>query len=1421
MIESMWRDRTIPFQVPSKKTLALCAGALCATWYLWDPIDLLEKIKLVALSAFAIEAVSSLTHQIKKSFNTLPIDNCGPYLKIFNQMVQSHSKNADEASQIAFKHVEEGSKEEIAFEAIRNKLKSGLIAEAKKELGKLLKAIEDQDLDKSIKGFQLMSEIHLEEGKYLEAAGILWYAKYLDKEGISHKKIDAQLDKIEHSFLRKATNQKGLFRGIEQSKLDQEKLRQVRETIKEEYQSIQLIEDNLERAKAFRFLYQQTITKKLKAFIDEIAQDVVKQMAEWEQKTPCDYALIGLGSLAREEMTPYSDFEFAILIDSEKEEDKEYFRLFTNLLHLRFINLGETLLPSLNINSLDWVYDTITPRGLSFDGSMPKACKTPLGKKNDKGVVYELIHNPEKMSQLQFIDVKESSYDRLWVLKKYHLPSILSACTFVTGSEKGLDLVSEYKEKVQNILEKDEGKQRAFDLMKDDLDNFKPNIEEESSGKHYNVKIDLYRLPNTMFDGLANYYCLNALSTWERIEELEERGIFTSKAAQDLKEMVMLSQELRLSTYISHNRQKDHLHINNQKDKLQELYFRALPFAATMENFCSEMKNGCPEICLKLERFYDNSFFNQGIIALRHMDYLEAHRCLSIEILDTLEYYEILGYVKKTLGKYGEAEKAYLKALEKKPSCDLYMKLGSVRQSLARYKKEIYGEESAEETLFKALELAEISEDQLTFEKVYRALTDFYHESGDHVSVRKYLSLCKENSEKRIQGKCKDPEYGIVLDLDLARTKSQEASILYNVDSEFEKGGKLYHEAKKNFQGYYRRKDHPAVLNYYNEAPTFKEQETLLARQKKTLKIQIEIFGEKHPDVANSYINIGSTFGKLGLHQKALGYMEKALEIGCSIFCEEHPTVASSYFDVGTTFKELGQYQEALKYHQKALEIYLSIFVSQHPDVASAYNAVGCVLECLGRNQEALETFQKALKMLRSIFGKQHLLVADSYINIGGTMGKLGRHKEALRYLEKALEIQRSIFGGPHPVMAGTYSPMGVVFGYMGRHQEALEVQEKALEMRRSIFGEQHPQVARAYHNVGFALGDLGRHHEALEYMQKALKMLLSIFNKQHPHVVNSYKNVGCTLEELGRHQEALEYKQIALEILRSIFGEEHPGVASSYTNVGITLLKLKKYILATSKFKQALSILQGNPSYQVHLEIVNIHNYLAISYFQQNNTTKYTEHIQESNKLSRELSSVITFEKNEVLLKDFLHNKEYRKAYNAFKKVPKHLKEAPQFLCSYMQIALLCPDLNKKTLEKHIQSAENALNKGEGSIPTRFKLCINLATYWLNQQSPQKWEKANDCINHSQKLLEIAPTFCFQYTLLDSLVFGENPLIKNECIPAEILRNFFALKIFQGKGNHQILPTIAKQLLQKMDSLATQGHKAEEIKDFCLKCLK
>ena len=142
---------------------------------------------------------------------------------------------------------------------------------------------------------------------------------------------------------------------------------------------------------------EQNKVKDMKNLQEYIAKQYTSIMAniagycvDVKGKPPCRFCVVGLGSLARQEITPYSDFEHIIVLENKKDfqQDIEYFKWFSIIFYIIIINVQETIIPSLMIESLNGklsvfkngFFDTITTRGISFDGVMPHACKHPLGR---------------------------------------------------------------------------------------------------------------------------------------------------------------------------------------------------------------------------------------------------------------------------------------------------------------------------------------------------------------------------------------------------------------------------------------------------------------------------------------------------------------------------------------------------------------------------------------------------------------------------------------------------------------------------------------------------------------------------------------------------------------------------------------------------------------------------------------------------------------------------------------------------------------------------------------------------------------------------------------------------------------------------------------------------------------------------------
>ncbi len=282
------------------------------------------------------------------------------------------------------------------------------------------------------------------------------------------------------------------------------------------------------------------------------------------------------------------------------------------------------------------------------------------------------------------------------------------------------------------------------------------------------------------------------------------------------------------------------------------------------------------------------------------------------------------------------------------------------------------------------------------------------------------------------------------------------------------------------------------------------------------LQSALNKYGDKHPDVATSYNNIGGIYADQGNYSQALEYYNKALEIRLAVFGEQHPDVANSYNNIGGIYANQGNYSQALEYYNKALEILLAVFGEQHPNVAASYNNIGCVYYNQGNYSQALEYYNKALEILLAVFGEQHPNVAATYNNIGFIYDNQGNYSQALEYYNRALEIRLAVFGERHPNVAATYNNIGFIYANQGNYSQALEYYNKALEIRLAVLGENHYNVAQSYADIAYILFVQGNYQDSLEYFEKSYNILNDLLPSDHPQLLQTKKNIELVKSKIS-----------------------------------------------------------------------------------------------------------------------------------------------------------------------------------------------------------------------------------------------------------------------------------------------------------------
>ena len=280
-------------------------------------------------------------------------------------------------------------------------------------------------------------------------------------------------------------------------------------------------------------------------------------------KPPCKFAIIGMGSLARKEITPYSDFEHVIVLDfksdSKNEKTLNYFRWYSVIFQIVLINMGETIIPSIlnKTNSMcgSWFYDDVTKSGVSFDGTFQWACKYPLGRQQltkSKPWKTELIKSVPGM--LKYLRCAES------LKNGYHLGDILTKVCYVYGDQS---LYNEFKSGVNNILtEQDKNlKTEVLIQIKDDLENFAIRsvlLKIADEGKCH-VKKDVYRVTSLFIAALGRLNNITALSCFDIIRQLATENVISKNAMHNQMYAIAIACEIRLRWYMVNKRQKDEI----------------------------------------------------------------------------------------------------------------------------------------------------------------------------------------------------------------------------------------------------------------------------------------------------------------------------------------------------------------------------------------------------------------------------------------------------------------------------------------------------------------------------------------------------------------------------------------------------------------------------------------------------------------------------------------------------------------------------------------------------------------------------------------------------------------------------------------------------------------------------------------------
>jgi tetratricopeptide (TPR) repeat protein len=763
------------------------------------------------------------------------------------------------------------------------------------------------------------------------------------------------------------------------------------------------------------------------AFIKNFMNTLINSSVADLGPAPCAYAFIGFGSLANYSVSPYSDIEFGILVESDIEENIEYFRNLSYVLHAKIIQLGETPIPT---SLFDYSFDHLTNVGFCFDlggkislGRYYQENEIPDPGKAYGSLKYSLIATPEKL--MRYIEDDFFAIDR-------SLPVELCHCTHIAGE---ISITSKY----QLLLAKrmlstnNKGQQfcqrRAIDLLNGkqgfimgDLQQFKLKLDGTKDGMLYDVKRELYRFADRLVNNLALFFGITVGSAADKINHLCAQGFISEDAVRSLKIIDGIAKEIRVKTYFFYGRQHERLSVlpvlfNDEKsiykvDNLQQIvrfYELAYPLEKQIKQFAKHWESK-PE-------------FAKQLLTKR----VERDDDLTIQI-----------GISRRLGLHSRLQSDLSKILQERPQirspellaelANSYYESGAYQQALETIQDQLHFEELdiTIDPLKLAITLENLSgvygalaqrEEQVSH--LNRALAIYKQIYGEHHLVTA-ACLIKLGSAYGYNG-------------DLPRRMELQEQALFILESTAGADSLEVAMALDELASCYRFLNPPKAVMLRERA----------------LRIEQHVYGVHHLAVASSLGSLALLYGDQGLHDRAIPLLELAVSITEKAYGPDHIMVANFLTNLGLSNGEIGAYLKQVNLLERALTITEHTYGPEHVQVADILLHLGAAYGSIGDHQRQIEVTKHAVAIDEVAYGCNY----DSIPTLHYLSLAYSQAEEFLNLVltqEKILSLEEQEYGPDSMELLSTLDILLSTYGELGDFAKQDELRKRISSLQNS-----------------------------------------------------------------------------------------------------------------------------------------------------------------------------------------------------------------------------------------------------------------------------------------------------------------------------------------------------------------------------------
>ena len=278
-------------------------------------------------------------------------------------------------------------------------------------------------------------------------------------------------------------------------------------------------------------------------------------------------------------------------------------------------------------------------------------------------------------------------------------------------------------------------------------------------------------------------------------------------------------------------------------------------------------------------------------------------------------------------------------------------------------------------------------------------------------------------------------------------------------------------------------------------------------------------------DLATSLSALADAHYRAGHYDICKSLYTRVLEMHRQIYGERHPLVADDLGSLAAVQRDLGYYSEAERLDRQALEIAQSYYGNNHPKTAGCLTALAESLTYENKYDEAVSSLNQALAIQERVYGPAHPSVAETLNELGNVASMRDHLDEAEARFQRAADIYRAVYGDHHYLVAIALSNVAGITYDKKDYPRAEQLFRDVIRRYEETLPADNVNLAIAHIKLGRALLHDNRYKDAEPETRAGYEILIKQSSPSTSFIHAARKDLAAEYEALNQPQQAARFR--------------------------------------------------------------------------------------------------------------------------------------------------------------------------------------------------------------------------------------------------------------------------------------------------------